>query len=363
MTKVPAAGRPTAPFGAAMSDYLKEAFFFRWNLLLFAGGVVGAALTPMSSVLLPLVGAGELTYLAALISIPRFRAAIDAKAHAARTGGGEPAAAPASSASLVTMLGGLPSEARQRFQQLHSRCLEMRGIAAGVRGAAGDAGSSAEEIRTPGLDRLLWLFLRLLSSKAALDRFLQSMKETELTTRLADARRGIRHAARFGLGRLDQLVERVERRAGLGHEHEVGIVDRRDRHEVAHQLERLVRDQRFVDGVRVRHQQQRVAVGRALGDRVGADDRAGAGAVVDDHVLPQRLLQPLCDDAAEDIGRAAGCERHDDADRASRVVLRVGGERGQRQKSATQRGCRRTATRAANGGRDHVGLQACGPAR
>ena len=30
----------------------------------------------------------------------------------------------------------------------------------------------AEEIRTPGLDRLLWLFLRLLLSKTALDQFL-----------------------------------------------------------------------------------------------------------------------------------------------------------------------------------------------
>ena len=53
----------------------------------------------------------------------------------------------------------------------------MRGIAAGVRGAAGDQRGSAEEIRTPGLDRLLWLFLRLLLSKAALDRFLQTMNE------------------------------------------------------------------------------------------------------------------------------------------------------------------------------------------
>ena len=33
--------------------------------------------------LLPLVAAGELTYLAGLVSIPRFRAAIDAKVHAA----------------------------------------------------------------------------------------------------------------------------------------------------------------------------------------------------------------------------------------------------------------------------------------
>lgn len=194
MTKPAADGAPPpAPLGATMSDYLREAFFFRWNLLLFAGSAVAAALTPLAPVLLPLVGAGELTYLTGLISIPRFRAAIDAKVHAARRGSGavRTAAAPATGVSLVTMLEGLPGASRQRFQQLHARCLEMRGIAAGVRGAAGDAGGSAEEIRTPGLDRLLWLFLRLLSSKAALDRFLQSMNEKELTSRLADVRQSL----------------------------------------------------------------------------------------------------------------------------------------------------------------------------
>ncbi len=199
MTKPAPVSAPSASAGAAISDYLREAFLFRWNLLLLAGGAVGAALLPMSSVLLPLVGAGELTYLAALISIPRFRAAIDAKVHAARTGAGaDSTGSPASSVSLVTMLGGLPADARQRFQQLHGRCLEMRGIAAGVRGAAGDAAASAEEIRTPGLDRLLWLFLRLLSSKAALDRFLQSMNEKELTARLAEFRKSLATAQAGG---------------------------------------------------------------------------------------------------------------------------------------------------------------------
>src|SRR4029077_2394031 len=81
------------------------------------------------------------------------------------------------------MLAGLPPESRKRFERLHARCLEMRGIAAGVRGAAG-ADRGTEDIRTPGLDRLLWLFLRLLLSKAALDRFLQTTDEHEITTRL-----------------------------------------------------------------------------------------------------------------------------------------------------------------------------------
>jgi hypothetical protein len=173
-----------------MPDYLKEAFFFRWNLLFFLGGAAGAALTPLAPVLLPLVGAGELAYLAGLVSVPRFRAAIDAKMHAARQGA--PATAPSAPApSLIEMLGGLPGEARTRFERLHARCLEMRGIAAGVRGAAGSQTGAAEEIRTPGLDRLLWLFLRLLLSKAALDRFLKTMNEQEIVTRLEDSRKGL----------------------------------------------------------------------------------------------------------------------------------------------------------------------------
>src|SRR5213595_3543334 len=85
----PAAG---APIGAGMTDYLKEAFLFRWNLLFLLGGTAAAALTPLAGVLLPLVAAGELTYLTGLVSVPRFRAAIDAKVHAAgQAEGGTPA--------------------------------------------------------------------------------------------------------------------------------------------------------------------------------------------------------------------------------------------------------------------------------
>jgi hypothetical protein len=189
-----------------MPHYLKEAFVFRWNLLLFLGGTAAAALTPLAGVLLPLVAAGELTYLTGLVSIPRFRAAIDAKVHVA----GKAAAGPAPSqppVSLVTMLAGLPSDARTRFQRLHARCVELRSIAAGVRGAAGDQGGSAEEIRTPGLDRLLWLFLRLLLSNAALDRFLESMSEQEITARLAELRKNLEAARKGGDDRIVRSLQ------------------------------------------------------------------------------------------------------------------------------------------------------------
>src|SRR3954453_16918987 len=101
--------------GAGMTDYLKEAFLFRWNLLFFLGGAAAAALTPLAPVLLPLVAAGEGTYLAGLVSVPGFRAAIDAKVHAAgKAAGPAGASAQPPTPSLVAMLEGLPAAARTR---------------------------------------------------------------------------------------------------------------------------------------------------------------------------------------------------------------------------------------------------------
>ena len=186
------------PQGAWLKDYLKEAFFFRWNLLFFLGGLAGAAIAPLSDVTFPLVFAGELAYLAALTSLPRFRAAIDAKVHSAQ--GTTATAAATTAPSLVVMLAGLPGEARKRFEQLHARCVEMRTLAVGVRGASGREAGSAEEIRTPGLDRLLWLFLRLLMSKNALDRFLQTMSSEEVIARLEQLRKDLAAAQQPAAG-------------------------------------------------------------------------------------------------------------------------------------------------------------------
>ena len=67
--------------GAGLGRYLKEAFTFRWNMLLFFGGIAASFLSPWPDIAFPLVAAAELTYLAGVISIPKFRSAIDAKAH------------------------------------------------------------------------------------------------------------------------------------------------------------------------------------------------------------------------------------------------------------------------------------------
>jgi len=201
---IPADRSAKAPQGAGLQDYLKEAFFFRWNLLLFLGGIAGAALTPLADVTFPLIIAGELAYLTGLISLPRFRAAIDAKIHSRH---GSSAATATAAPSLVVMLAGLPGEARRRFEKLHGRCVEMRALAVGVRGASGSHAGSAEEIRTPGLDRLLWLFLRLLLSKNALDRFLQTMSSEDVSSHLAQLRTDFTAAQQAGDDRIARSLQ------------------------------------------------------------------------------------------------------------------------------------------------------------
>ena len=102
----------TDPRSAGMGRYLAEAFLFRWNLLLFLGGTAAAAISPMSDVLIPLVGACELMYLTGLTSIPKFRAAIDAKVYGEAKGPLQTTTVPAP--TLASLLNGLLPDARNR---------------------------------------------------------------------------------------------------------------------------------------------------------------------------------------------------------------------------------------------------------
>jgi hypothetical protein len=172
-----------SPGGAGIKEYLKRAFLYRWNLLAFIGGVAAAALSPWPDALLPLVTAGEIAYLGGLVSMPKFRAAIDAQVYKEARQPDAPRGAQGE--SLTSIVTSLPPEARRRFEFLRARCLEMRSIA---RGVGGMPAASADDVSTPALDKLLWIFLKLLVSQQGMDRFLRSTNEAEIRTRLEDAR-------------------------------------------------------------------------------------------------------------------------------------------------------------------------------
>jgi hypothetical protein len=153
----------------------------------FAGAAGLAALSGQADALLPIVGGLEIAYLTSLVALPRFRTAIDAR-DAARGRAAAATGDPAAQQSLERMIEALPAASLQRFSTLRQRCFEMREIATGVRGQTSGAGDAADSIRTPALDRLLFLFLKLLMSQDGLNRFLRSTSEQQLVKRRDDVK-------------------------------------------------------------------------------------------------------------------------------------------------------------------------------
>ncbi len=164
---------------------------FRWNLLIFGGAAVAAIVSGHADIALPLVAAAEITYLAGLTTLPRFQGAIDAKARAEARGlpGGGRNAEPVNVNArdkILEVLKSLTEDRRARFLRLRARCVEMSRIANAVRGETRDASGASTELRTPALDRLLWVFLRLLLSEQAISRFLQAADEAGIDKTLGD---------------------------------------------------------------------------------------------------------------------------------------------------------------------------------
>ncbi|MEZ4367510.1 MAG: hypothetical protein R2939_14725 [Kofleriaceae bacterium] len=198
------AGKPKAGW----LRYLREAFLYKWNVLLFGGAAAAAVISGHADVALPLVAAAEITYLAGLGSLPRFQAAIDARARAEERGAPAARSAQAGSAEerLAAVLRGLADERRGRFLRLRARCVEMQRIANAVRGDTHDASGAAAELRTPALDRLLWVFLRLLLSQQALDRFLRTTDGPALEANLVALRKRHEEAAARGDDRIVRSI-------------------------------------------------------------------------------------------------------------------------------------------------------------
>ncbi len=98
--------------------YLKTAFLNHWNLLaLFAG--TAFALLSVPDVVLPLVAAGEIAYVALLGSHPKFQQYVEAqeaKVHREASSG-------AKQQTLDHIMKSLPPENLQRFPTLRSQCV------------------------------------------------------------------------------------------------------------------------------------------------------------------------------------------------------------------------------------------------
>lgn len=160
-----------------MGKYFKTAFANRWNLLAFLGGMAFALISGRPDIVGPVVLAGELGYLTLLGTHPKFVAYVDAQeAKAARAEGSQH-----SSQMLEHIIAALPPQLLDRYNALRRQCVELRHIAKAIKGAGtAQAELPLEDFQVAGLDRLLWIYLRLLYTHCALSQFLQKTREQDI---------------------------------------------------------------------------------------------------------------------------------------------------------------------------------------
>jgi hypothetical protein len=169
--------------------YLKAAFQSRWNLLALFGGVGAAVISGSPDVVLPLVLAAEAGYLAVVGSNAKFQNYVDTQAHLETRA----TRSQRSDQVLNHILRSLPRPLIDRYTRLRESCLDLQRIAADLKQTGhGDGPVPFESMQVESLDRLLWLYLRLLFTANALGRFLATTSRE----------------------RMEQDVRRIEKRIG-----------------------------------------------------------------------------------------------------------------------------------------------------
>lgn len=192
--------------------YFKTAFLNHWNLLGFLGGLGLGVATGFAGVICPLVVAAELIYLAGLISQPKFRDAVDAWHARDRRllGDSEQSSRAAVSDLTRRILETLPPELARRFEAVKRRCQALSRLGEGLANPVAPLGEPARPLfladsRDEGLDRLLWMHLRMLANLNVLDQFLGATPESDI---------------RDDIGRLEQRLAALASSSSGGGENE-----------------------------------------------------------------------------------------------------------------------------------------------
>lgn len=178
---------------------LKRAFKWHWHLLALGAGAAVAFLSGHPDIALPIVAAGELAYLGFLGTNRRFLNVLRGDQLARE----RQAAELASRQKLQQTLAFLAPADAERFRRLRQRCVEFDQLRQQLESSTNRPVVS--ELRGESLEKMLWLFLRLLHHKSGIDRFLAQTDPNTLRSQLAAAEQEL--AAATSAKRPERLVQ------------------------------------------------------------------------------------------------------------------------------------------------------------
>lgn len=160
--------------------YLKAAFLYHWNLLMLGSTGAFGIISGYPDVVLPLAAAAEMVYLALLSSNPRFQKIVDAKEimrH--KTGRDE-----VSSKTVTRILNELNPADRKRFGHLQGLCQKLGSVADVVNGQVNTGTQGITDMQIGNINRLLWIYLKLLYSKKSLENYFATIDEKEIKEKM-----------------------------------------------------------------------------------------------------------------------------------------------------------------------------------
>lgn len=182
--------------------YIKAAFLWHWNLLAVGAGAAFSLLSGQPDTFLPLVFAAEILFLGLLTTRPRFQKAIDARQSL-------PLNPPVEDLKVLERIKSqLNPDVWARFESLRHRCVALARLAEQVRGPQNGDSSQVQQMQTQSLERLLWMFLKLVYSHDALQRFLKGTDRDLLDKQLTSAEQALQEAT--SKERSDKLLRSLE---------------------------------------------------------------------------------------------------------------------------------------------------------
>ncbi|MFT5495635.1 MAG: hypothetical protein ACI9TH_001026 [Kiritimatiellia bacterium] len=172
----------------SFAKMMRRAFTWHWHLLALGGGVVLGILSGKPDVALPVVAALELGYLGFIGTNQRFQKVLQAQALAKAEAGGPPPLPKES--RLNRLLSQLTDKDIQRFQVLRNRCTDLIKLRQRIESSDPNY-SGGSTFQTDSLDKLLWLFLKLLHQKNALAQFTNTTERSDLVEEAEETREEI----------------------------------------------------------------------------------------------------------------------------------------------------------------------------
>lgn len=165
-------------------QYVKRAFFVHWNLLALAALSAAGIISGHPDVVLPLTAAAEVLYLASLAANKKFQAAIDAEALKAV----HLEASKKATLKTQQLLDSLSPADKRAFQSLKDQILNLSRIAESYAGRPSTEPQTGLGGRSDGMNHLLWIYLKLLYSKNAAERFFATTNPSAIDADIARAK-------------------------------------------------------------------------------------------------------------------------------------------------------------------------------